>query len=204
MFAARESIQESLGFSPFELVFGHTVRGPLKLLKEKWLSDPGEDIHLLDYVSRFKDRLHGACELAQENLRHSQKKMKAWYDKTTVKREFKPGDKVLVFLPVSGQPLQARFQGPYVIERKVSDTDYVILTPDKRKYKRVCHINMMKKYYEREDCDISKDESIHDKELPLIPKRNFKMDKLIERMDLYVLYESDNPFEIKVKGYQTN
>ncbi|KAJ8045955.1 hypothetical protein HOLleu_09080 [Holothuria leucospilota] len=162
MFAARESIQESLGFSPFELVFGHTVRGPLKLLKEKWLSDPGEDIHLLDYVSRFKDRLHGACELAQENLRHSQKKMKAWYDKTTVKREFKPGDKVLVFLPVSGQPLQARFQGPYVIERKVSDTDYVILTPDKRKSRRVCHINMMKRYYEREDCDISKDESIHD------------------------------------------
>ncbi|KAJ8039219.1 hypothetical protein HOLleu_16866 [Holothuria leucospilota] len=162
MFAARESIQESLGFSPFELVFGHTVRGPLKLLKEKWLSDPGEDIHLLDYVSRFKDRLHGACELAQENLRHSQKKMKAWYDKTTVKREFKPGDKVLVFLPVSGQPLQARFQGPYVIERKVSDTDYVILTPDKRKSKRVCHINMMKKYYEREDCDMSKDESVHD------------------------------------------
>ncbi|KAJ8049035.1 hypothetical protein HOLleu_01585 [Holothuria leucospilota] len=162
MFAARESIQESLGFSPFELVFGHTVRGPLKLLKEKWLSEPGEDIHLLDYVSRFKDRLHGACELAQENLRHSQKKMKAWYDKTTVKREFKPGDKVLVFLPVSGQPLQARFQGPYVIERKVSDTDYVILTPDKRKSKRVCHINMMKRYYEREDCDISKDESVHD------------------------------------------
>ena len=35
LFAARESIQDSLGFSPFELVFGHSVRGPLKLLKEK-------------------------------------------------------------------------------------------------------------------------------------------------------------------------
>ena len=34
LFAVRESVQESLGFSPFELVFGHTVRGPLKLLKE--------------------------------------------------------------------------------------------------------------------------------------------------------------------------
>ncbi len=32
MFAARESVQESIGFSPAELVFGHTVRGPLKLL----------------------------------------------------------------------------------------------------------------------------------------------------------------------------
>ena len=35
LFAVRESEQESLGFSPFELVFGHTVHEPLKLLKEK-------------------------------------------------------------------------------------------------------------------------------------------------------------------------
>ena len=33
LFAAREAVQETLGFSPFELVFGRTVRGPLKLLK---------------------------------------------------------------------------------------------------------------------------------------------------------------------------
>ena len=32
LFAVRESVQGSLGFSPFELVFGHTVHGPLKLL----------------------------------------------------------------------------------------------------------------------------------------------------------------------------
>ena len=37
LFAVRDAKQESLGFSPFELVYGHTVRGPLKLLKEKWL-----------------------------------------------------------------------------------------------------------------------------------------------------------------------
>jgi hypothetical protein len=36
LFAVRESVQESLGFSPFELVFGHSVRGPLKLLKENF------------------------------------------------------------------------------------------------------------------------------------------------------------------------
>ena len=43
---ARESVQESLGFSPFELVFGHTVRGPLKLLKEKLLSSSSESINV--------------------------------------------------------------------------------------------------------------------------------------------------------------
>ena len=35
LFAVRDSVQESLGFSPFELVYGHSVRGPLKLYKEK-------------------------------------------------------------------------------------------------------------------------------------------------------------------------
>ena len=32
LFASHKSVQESQGFSPFKLVFGHTVRGPLKLL----------------------------------------------------------------------------------------------------------------------------------------------------------------------------
>ena len=36
LFAVRESVQESLGFCPFELVFGHTLRGPLKLLNENF------------------------------------------------------------------------------------------------------------------------------------------------------------------------
>lgn len=53
LFAAREAVQWSLSFSPFELEFGHTVRGPLKLLKEKWLCDEG-DLNLLDYVSVFR------------------------------------------------------------------------------------------------------------------------------------------------------
>ncbi|KAJ8391719.1 hypothetical protein AAFF_G00086690 [Aldrovandia affinis] len=35
--ALRETVQESLGFSPAELVFGHTVRGPLKVLKDEIL-----------------------------------------------------------------------------------------------------------------------------------------------------------------------
>ena len=33
LFAVHESIQDSLGFSPFKLVFVH---GPLKMLKEAW------------------------------------------------------------------------------------------------------------------------------------------------------------------------
>lgn len=133
-------------FSPFELVFGHTVRGPLKLPKEKWLTETS-DLNLLDYVSDFKEKLYTACKFAHENL----KKMKVWNDKNARNRYLKPGDKVLVFLPIPGHPLQARYYGPYEIERKISDVNYVVSTPGRRKQKQVCHINMLKEYHER--CD---------------------------------------------------
>lgn len=48
LFAVREIVQESLGFCPSELVFGHMVRGPLKLLKESWLVEPKESVSLCD------------------------------------------------------------------------------------------------------------------------------------------------------------
>ncbi len=81
LFAAREVVQESLGFSPAELVFAHTVRGPLKLLKEKWLSEENKPQNLLDYVSNFHFKLHRACELAKKNMSVAQSKMKSWFDK---------------------------------------------------------------------------------------------------------------------------
>ena len=75
-FAVRESVQESLGFSPFKLVFGHSICGPLKLLKENWLFENTESLNLFDYVSKFRNKLKKACELSQQNLKNSQSKMK--------------------------------------------------------------------------------------------------------------------------------
>ena len=150
LFAVREVVQESLGFSPFELVFGHTVRGPLKLLKEKWLAEESNESNLLSYVSKFKERLAKACEMAKVNLKDAQRVMKSNYDKKSKPREFKVGDKVLVMLPVSGQALQARYNGPYTIIHKVSDVDYVVKTPDRRKEKQLCHVNMLKQYHDRD------------------------------------------------------
>ena len=96
-------------------------------------------------------RLLKATEFARKNLQWAQGNMKTWYDKKARKRKFKPGDKVLVLLPIHGHPLQARYCGPFVVEKRVSDVDYVIKTPGRRKDNRLCHINMLKAYQERED-----------------------------------------------------
>ena len=77
LFAAREAVQESLGFSSFELVFGHTPRGPLKVLKEQWLSDE-EPERVLVQISDIRHRLRTANELAQKNLKAAQSGMKLW------------------------------------------------------------------------------------------------------------------------------
>ena len=65
-------------------------------------------------------------------------------------RKFQAGNKVLILLPIPGQPLQAQYCGPYTIDKKVGDLDYVVNTPGWRKTKRLCHINMLTLYHRRE------------------------------------------------------
>ena len=123
LFALRESFQESLGFSPFKLVFGHVVHGPLLLLKEKWLDEDPESMSVLNYVANFKDRLFRAGQMAKRNLQESQSKMKVWYDRKAKSRCFEPRDRVLVLFPVEGNPLQAKYSGPYKVVKKINDTN---------------------------------------------------------------------------------
>jgi len=130
--------ERSLGFSPFELVFGHLPRGPLKLLKESWLDHTNDSQSVITHDVR--EKLKVANELAQKNLKSSQEKMKLWYDQKARARTFQPGDQVLVLLPLHGQP---RYCGPYTVEQKVSEVDYVIKTPDRRKERRLCHVNCL-------------------------------------------------------------
>ncbi|XP_028835757.1 uncharacterized protein LOC114790140 isoform X1 [Denticeps clupeoides] len=152
LFAVREMVQESLGFSPAYLVFGHTLLGPLRLLRETWVSEqPAPSTNVLDYISAFRERLHKACSAALASLSSTQRDMKTHYDKRTVSRSFEPGDQVLVLLPIVGSALQAKFVGPYVVDSKLSETDYVIRTTNRKRKTRVCHINMLKSYVDREN-----------------------------------------------------
>uniref|UniRef100_A0A7N8YKI4 Gypsy retrotransposon integrase-like protein 1 n=2 Tax=Mastacembelus armatus TaxID=205130 RepID=A0A7N8YKI4_9TELE len=149
LFAARNAKQESLGFSPYELVFAHTPRSPLKAVKETILNANVPACNVLSYVSKFRERLHTANQLAKETLEHTQTVMKRHHDQTAIHRQFTVGDQVLVLLPQTGSSLNARFTGPYTIDNKLSDTDYLIHTPDRRRKKRVCHVNMLKRYFSR-------------------------------------------------------
>lgn len=149
MFAVRDTVNESTGFTPFELVYGHEVRGPLRLLKDRLVGGrPPEDT--LEYAARFTDRLQAACEVARVNLEVSRVRMKRHYDKRAKPRIFEVGDQVLVLLPAGGVRLGVRFEGPYPILKKVGPCNYVVGTPGRRVKSRLCHVNLLKSYVGRE------------------------------------------------------
>lgn len=139
MLSVREVVQESSGFCPNDLVFGHTVRGPMAVLRDG-LGDPDPPSNLIDYVNSFRHHLYIAAEKARENLEVAQSKMKTEYDRQAEHHQFSPWDQVLAVTPVVNSPFQAKFSDPYIVEQKVSDQNYLIFTPKHRKFSRLCHI----------------------------------------------------------------
>lgn len=72
--------------------------------------------------------------------------MKNRYDQRSDVRQFSPGDCVLALLPLVDSPFQAKYSGPFSVVQQVSDLNYLIETPGRRKSTRLCHINLLKPY----------------------------------------------------------
>ena len=153
LFAVRSAVNESIGLSPFEIIFGHQVRGPLEVIREKLEEDsPSEDF--LEYLSRTRTGLHQGLEFVKQHLDQTQKTMKINYDRQTQSRSFEVGDEVMVLMPIPGQ-LKAQYVGPYRISGKVGKLNYVLETPNRRKKQSVCHVNMLKLFHRREPTPVS-------------------------------------------------
>lgn len=90
-------MQDSTGFSPNELVFGHTVQGPFRIVAQS------------------------ARSLVRET--------KFWRS-------------CLLWA-------QTKYTSPYTVIEKISDVNYLIVTPGRKKSRQLCHVNLLKSYYIR-------------------------------------------------------
>ena len=148
LFAYREVPQESTGFSPFEMLYGRSIRGPMAILKELWTHEiPDPEVKTTyQYIFDLKEKLEKTCEMTQENLRKSSARYKKAYNRKARDRKLNIGDKVLILLPTSNNKLLMQWKGPYVISAKVGELDYRVDVSGKLK---TFHINMLKPYVER-------------------------------------------------------
>jgi hypothetical protein len=147
LFAYREVPQESTGFSPFELLYGHRIRGPLDVLKEVWSGEEMENATVASHVITMRERLQEMTDLVQANLTKAQKKQKRLYDEKARPQSLNPGNKVLVLIPARRSKLQLEWAGPYKVTRQVTPVDYEVETPGRRKEKKIYHINLLKKWH---------------------------------------------------------
>ena len=148
LFAYREVPHSSTGFSPFELLFGHEVRGPLFLIKERILNlDSEEDeFPITSFVLEMREKISEYLSLANNNERVAKIKEKVYYDKTTKKRQLSVGNKVLLLLPTSHSKLMAEWKGPFEVIQKINPVNYKVRINNADK---VYHINMLKLFHER-------------------------------------------------------
>ncbi|KAL8558029.1 hypothetical protein ACOMHN_057896 [Nucella lapillus] len=149
LFAYREAPQESTGFSPFELLYGRTVKGPVFILKELWSKEQEtEEVKTTyQYVVDLRNRLEETCQFAMESLQQARVSQKRQFDKRVRRQNLKQGDKVLLLLPTDHNKILMHWKGPFDITEKVSHQDYRIDVNGKHK---LFHANLLRKYTQRE------------------------------------------------------
>ena len=143
LFCYREAPHESIGFSPFEMLYGRLVRGPMAVLRELWTKEevPPEVNSTYQYVLDLKDRLQETCELAQKMAEKSALKYKKYYDQKKRGRDLKVGDQVLILLPTDNNKLLMKWKGPFKVVEKFNNCDYRI---DINGNIKCYHINLWK------------------------------------------------------------
>ncbi|KAL8598384.1 hypothetical protein ACOMHN_032661 [Nucella lapillus] len=181
LFAYREVPQDTTQFSPFELLYGRSVQGPLQILKKCW-TDEEENPEIrttAEYVTNLRNKMEETCKIAAENQCTAKKRYTAYYDKKARHRSLTTEDKVLVLLPDKHKRLQLSWKGPFPVIRKVNQVDYVIRIKGKEK---VYHLNLIKKYNERETTQEQISVVIHEEEeedlktgtIPLMPLKQME------------------------------
>ena len=154
LFAFREVPQESTEFSPFELLYGRRVRGPLDALKEAWVGYEGEKENVSIHVLEMSRCLEEMSELVKENVTQAQKKQRNYYDKKSKPQDLKVGDEVIMLEPARRSKLQLELSGPYRVMIGVSEIDYEVQTPGRRREKKVYHVNLLKKWQKPETVEV--------------------------------------------------
>lgn len=148
LFAYREVPNESTNISPYEMVYGRKVRGPMSILKHLFTNQfmEQETKNVYEYVLDLKDRLTFACQTAQRNDGQSKARYKKHYDKSSINKKVEEGDYVLILKPHRLNKLALHWDGPYVVEKKINKLNFKIR---KGKQLKIYHINRLIKFHDR-------------------------------------------------------
>ena len=146
LFAYCDTPHSVTGFSPFTLLFGREVKGPLSMLKSAWLEGTDENGSVSEWLLCARQKMVEMSLVVSDRELKAKQVMKSQYDKTASVKSFAAGEKVLVRKPGLQSKLGYTWDGPYQIERQVSTVTYGIHIPGKPNKSKILHCNLLRKW----------------------------------------------------------
>ena len=148
LLAYRSLVHESTKQTPYMIFFGRHVLLPVDLLCCPSCSERKMPSH--EYVLEMQERLQKVHNLARIEMNKASDRQKKTYDHRVHVIPYKEGNLVWQRLCTKSKricpKLQPRWEGPYVLTRKISDLTVETEMPEKRKSKKMIHHNKLVPY----------------------------------------------------------
>ncbi|MES9884237.1 MAG: RNase H-like domain-containing protein, partial [Sedimenticola sp.] len=155
----------STGYSPFELVFGQTMRAPVDVMFNPQSVQGRTSESASSYFNKLQHQLKVYNEVAKDNVKRSQEHYKEHYDRKAVEPNFNLGQRVWLHnskIPVGkSAKLHIKWTGPYYICDIGPNHTYMLRHGETHKtIKTLIHANRLKLHC---DPDIRDENLIHTK-----------------------------------------